>query len=66
MEPSSPWQAFRWTGERGASPAATAPAAAGRARPPESGSKLPAVRLTLLDGTVVTSEQPDVAQVRWP
>jgi uncharacterized protein len=31
--------------------------------PPESGSKLPAVRLTLPDGTVVTGEQPDVAQV---
>jgi hypothetical protein len=31
--------------------------------PPESGSKLPAVRLTLPDGTLVTSEQPDVAQV---
>src|SRR5213080_2068280 len=31
--------------------------------PPESGSKLPAVRPTLPDGTVVTSEQPDVAQV---
>jgi uncharacterized protein len=31
--------------------------------PPERGSKLPAVRLTLPDGTVVTSEQPDVAQV---
>jgi uncharacterized protein len=31
--------------------------------PPESGSKLPAVRLTLPDGTVVSSEQPDVAQV---
>src|SRR5207302_11069920 len=31
--------------------------------PPESGSKLPAVRLTLPDGTVVTSEQPDVAEV---
>src|SRR5207248_8556550 len=31
--------------------------------PPESGSKLPAVRLTLPDGTVVTSEQPDVARV---
>ena len=31
--------------------------------PPESGSKLPAVRLALPDGTVVTSEQPDVAQV---
>ena len=30
--------------------------------PPESGSKLPAVRLTLPDGTVVTSEQTDVAQ----
>jgi uncharacterized protein YcbX len=32
-------------------------------KPPESGSKLPAVRLTLPDGTVATSEQPDVAQV---
>ena len=31
--------------------------------PPESGSKLPAVRLTLPDGTVVSSEQPDVARV---
>src|SRR6266566_1890830 len=31
--------------------------------PPESGSKLPAVRLMLPDGTVVLSEQPDVAQV---
>ena len=31
--------------------------------PPERGSKLPAVRLTLPDGTVVTSEQPDLAQV---
>jgi uncharacterized protein len=31
--------------------------------PPESGSKLPAVRLTLPDGTVVTSEQPDLPQV---
>ena len=31
--------------------------------PPESGSKLPAVRLTLPDGTVVPSEQPDVARV---
>jgi len=31
--------------------------------PPERGSKLPAVRLTLPDGRVVTSEQPDVAQV---
>src|SRR5947208_14576884 len=30
--------------------------------PPEQGSKLPAVRLTLPDGTVVTSEQPDLAQ----
>jgi uncharacterized protein YcbX len=29
---------------------------------PEMGSKLPAVRLTLPDGTVVTSEQPDLAQ----
>src|SRR6266581_2092636 len=27
--------------------------------PPERGAKLPAVRLTLPDGTVVTSEQPD-------
>jgi uncharacterized protein YcbX len=31
--------------------------------PPKSGSELPAVRLTLADGTVVTSEQPDLAQV---
>jgi uncharacterized protein YcbX len=31
--------------------------------PPQRGSKLPAVRLTLPDGTVVTSEQPDLAQV---
>jgi uncharacterized protein len=31
--------------------------------PPERGSKLPAVRLTLPDGTVVTNEQPDLAQV---
>jgi uncharacterized protein YcbX len=31
--------------------------------PPESASKLPAVRLTLPDGTVVTSDQPDLAQV---
>src|SRR5439155_19515844 len=31
--------------------------------PPEGGSKLPAVRLTLPDGTVVTSEQSDLAQV---
>jgi uncharacterized protein YcbX len=31
--------------------------------PPERGSKLPAVQLTLPDGAVVTSEQPDVAQV---
>src|SRR5712691_10621381 len=31
--------------------------------PPEGGSKLPAVRLTLPDGTVVSSEQPDLAQV---
>src|SRR5207248_6123600 len=31
--------------------------------PPESGSKLPAVRLTLPDGTVVTSEEPDLAEV---
>jgi len=32
-------------------------------QPPKRGSKLPAVRLTLPDGTVVTSEQPDLAQV---
>src|SRR5213596_3049923 len=32
--------------------------------PPERGSKLPAVRLTLPDGTVATSEQPGLAQVR--
>src|SRR5205823_3341222 len=31
--------------------------------PPKSGSKLPGVRLTLPDGTVVTSEQPDLAQI---
>jgi hypothetical protein len=31
--------------------------------PPERGSKLPPVRLTLPDGTVVTSEQPDLAQI---
>src|SRR5216110_102145 len=31
--------------------------------PPKTGSKLPAVRLTLPDGTVVTTEQPDLAQV---
>jgi len=31
--------------------------------PPKTGSKLPAVRLTLPDGTVVTSEQPDLAQI---
>jgi MOSC domain-containing protein len=31
--------------------------------PPESGSKLPVVRLTLPDGTVVTSEQPDLARI---
>ena len=31
--------------------------------PPTSGSKLPAVRLTLPDGTVVTSDQPDLPQV---
>jgi len=30
---------------------------------PQRGSKLPAVRLTLPDGMVVTSEQPDLAQV---
>ena len=30
---------------------------------PKAGSKLPAVRLTLPDGTVVTSEQPDLAQI---
>ncbi len=32
-------------------------------KPPQRGSKLPAVRLTLPDGTVVTSERPDLAQV---
>jgi uncharacterized protein len=31
--------------------------------PPTSASKLPAVRLTLPDGHVVTSEQPDLAQI---
>jgi hypothetical protein len=31
--------------------------------PPTSGSKLPAVRLTLPEGTVVTSDQPDLPQV---
>src|SRR6266496_5605574 len=31
--------------------------------PPERGTKLPAVRLTLPDGTVVTSEQPDLPQI---
>jgi hypothetical protein len=31
--------------------------------PPGSGSKLPAVRLALPDGTVVTSDQPDLPQV---
>ena len=31
--------------------------------PPERGSKLPAVRLTLPDGIVVTNEQPDLADV---
>jgi len=31
--------------------------------PPQRGLKLPAVRLTLPDGAVVTSEQPDLAQV---
>src|SRR6266516_632667 len=31
--------------------------------PPTRGSKLPAVRLTLPDGTLVTSEHPDLAQV---
>jgi len=31
--------------------------------PPKRGSKVPAVRVTLPDGMVVTSEQPDVAQV---
>ncbi len=33
------------------------------AEPPKTGSKLPAVRLTLPDGTVVTSEQPDLSQI---
>jgi uncharacterized protein len=31
--------------------------------PPKAGSKLPAVRLTLPDGTVVTSDQPDLEQL---
>jgi hypothetical protein len=31
--------------------------------PPKRGSRLPAVRLTLPDGTLVTSEHPDLAQV---
>ena len=31
--------------------------------PPKTGSKLPAVRLTLPDGTVVSSEQPDLAPI---
>jgi MOSC domain-containing protein len=31
--------------------------------PPRRGSKLPAVRLTLPDGTVVTSDQPDLTQI---
>src|SRR5262245_25257603 len=32
-------------------------------QPPRRGSKLPAVRLTLPDGTVVTSEQPGLPQI---
>jgi uncharacterized protein YcbX len=31
--------------------------------PPQTGSKLPAVRLTMPDGTVATSEQPDLEQI---
>jgi uncharacterized protein len=31
--------------------------------PPQRGSKLPAVRLTLPDGTVVTSDRPDLPQI---
>src|SRR5206468_1350349 len=31
--------------------------------PPERAPKLPAVRLTLPDGTVVTSEQPELAEI---
>src|ERR671931_731925 len=31
--------------------------------PPKAGSELPAVRLTLPDGAVVTSEQPDLDQI---
>jgi uncharacterized protein len=31
--------------------------------PPKTGSKLPTVRLTLPDGTVVTNEQPDLGQI---
>src|SRR2546423_12601890 len=33
------------------------------AEPPKAGAKLPAVRLTLPDGTVVTSEQRDLTQI---
>jgi uncharacterized protein len=32
-------------------------------QPPRRGSKLPAVRLTLPDGTVGTSDQPDLARI---
>src|SRR6059058_5633906 len=31
--------------------------------PPQKGPELPAVRLTMPDGTVVTSEQPDLEQI---
>jgi hypothetical protein len=31
--------------------------------PPERGSRMPAVRMTLPDGSVVTSDQPDAAQI---
>jgi len=31
--------------------------------PPQTGSKMPAVRITLTDGTVVTNEQGDLTQI---
>jgi uncharacterized protein len=36
---------------------------AGYVEPPKTGAKLPTVRITLPDGTVVTSDQPDLAQI---
>jgi len=36
---------------------------AAHVQPPQAGSGLPAVRLTFPDGTVVTSEQPDLPQI---